>query len=361
MKNSKKIIALTGGGTAGHVAPNIALLPALRRLDFEIHYIGGKKGVERDLALENKLPYHCVSTGKLRRYLSFANITDIFRVARGCVEALFILSKLKPALIFSKGGFVAVPVAYAARLLGIPIIIHESDLSPGLANRIVAPFASAICVSFEETFEKLKSYYNSEKTSKIFFTGLPVREEILKGDAKKGRALCGFSEEKPFLLVMGGSLGATAINELVWEALPELVKFYCVAHICGQKNFKKIDVPGYKIFEYLGEELPHIISAATLIVSRAGASSIFEFLALKKPNILIPLPLSQSRGDQIENARVFCEKGFSRTLSQEEATPIRLLSELNNLYANRENYIQAMQNKTTDAISNIIKIISDFI
>ncbi|MCL2527702.1 MAG: undecaprenyldiphospho-muramoylpentapeptide beta-N-acetylglucosaminyltransferase, partial [Defluviitaleaceae bacterium] len=300
----KKII-LTGGGTAGHVTPNLALLPLLKAEGYEIHYIGSKDGLEKELVEATGIPYYGISAGKLRRYMDVKNITDIFRVIRGFGNAYSILKQIKPDIVFSKGGFVTVPVLTAARVLRIKSVSHESDLTPGLANRLSQPFTSKICVSFPETLAHLPVH-------KGVLTGTPIRKELLAGDRIKGLQLCQWSDGgKPVILVTGGSQGAAAINSGIREILPQLISHYRIIHLCGKGNTTGTNIPGYLEFEYVKEGLEDLYALADIVVSRAGANTLFELLAMKKPNLLIPLPLESSRGDQILNAESFVLQGFS--------------------------------------------------
>ncbi len=342
---------MTGGGTAGHVTPNIALMPALKARGFEIYYIGSLDGIEKKLIEEIGIKYYGVSTGKFRRYFSLKNLTDPFRVFKGIGEARKILKALSPDVVFSKGGFVGVPVVKAARKLGIPCIIHESDYSVGLANKLCFSSAEKICVDFPETLKSLPK-------DKGVLTGAPVRKELSEGNAGNGRIVCGFEEGKPVLLIIGGSLGAAAVNEAVRNALPELLKKYNVIHICGKgktdDSFNGMD--GYRQFDYVGRGLADLFAAADIVVSRAGANSIFELLALKKPNILIPLP--GGRGDQLLNARSFEGQGYSMVIRQEELTTDLLVSKTDELFENKESYISAMSKSTQQ---DAIKLITDLI
>jgi UDP-N-acetylglucosamine--N-acetylmuramyl-(pentapeptide) pyrophosphoryl-undecaprenol N-acetylglucosamine transferase len=334
-----RTIILTGGGTAGHITPNLALIPELRRRGWEVHYVGSKAGMERELA--GGLPgvsYHGISSGKLRRYLNLKNLSDPFRVLAGTAQALGIIRRLRPAVIFSKGGFVSVPVAYAARLARVPMVLHESDLSPGLANRLALPSATRVCTTFPETAEKLGA--------KARHTGTPIRRALFEGEAARGLAFCGFAPSgPPVLLMMGGSQGAASINAVLRRILPKLLRSFRVAHICGRGNVDGAlaDTPGYAQFEYVGAELPDLLAAASLVVSRAGANSIFEFLALGKPMLLIPLPLSASRGDQIENAKSFRRQGFARVLDQEDMTEDTLFDAVMDAWAKRGEMRKAME------------------
>jgi UDP-N-acetylglucosamine--N-acetylmuramyl-(pentapeptide) pyrophosphoryl-undecaprenol N-acetylglucosamine transferase len=346
-----KRIVMTGGGTAGHVTPNIALMPALKARGFEIYYIGSLDGIEKKLIEEIGIKYYGVSTGKFRRYFSLKNLTDPFRVFKGIGEARKILKALSPDVVFSKGGFVGVPVVKAARKLGIPCIIHESDYSVGLANKLCFSSAEKICVDFPETLKSLPK-------DKGVLTGAPVRKELSEGNAGNGRIVCGFEEGKPVLLIIGGSLGAAAVNEAVRNALPELLKKYNVIHICGKgktdDSFNGMD--GYRQFDYVGRGLADLFAAADIVVSRAGANSIFELLALKKPNILIPLP--GGRGDQLLNAKSFEGQGYSMVIRQEELTTDLLVSKTDELFENKESYISAMSKSTQQ---DAIKLITDLI
>ncbi len=333
----KKII-LTGGGTAGHVTPNIALIPRLRDNGFSIEYIGSKDGIEKELITNCGIPYHGISSGKLRRYISIKNLTDMFRVIKGLSDAIGLIKRIKPDVIFSKGGFVSVPVVIAGRFCGVPVIIHESDITPGLANKIAIPFSRRVCVSFPETINYLPK-------GKAVLTGSPIRENLFSGSREKGLALCGFNGSKPVVLFMGGSLGSAKINEVLRNCLDDVLKRFDIIHLCGKNNVDKgINKAGYAQFEYLSDELADIFACADIIASRAGANAIFEFLAMKKPSLLIPLSKKASRGDQILNAGSFEKQGFSKVLQEEELNEKRLLDCLDDLYNNKNVYINAMSN-----------------
>lgn len=311
---SKKII-LTGGGSAGHVTPNLALVPRLRKDGFQIKYIGTKDGIEKEIIGRAGLPYYAISAGKLRRYFSFKNFTDPFRIARGYFQAKKILKVEKPDVVFSKGGFVTVPVVFAAKKRGIPVVLHESDYTPGLANKLAIPRATKVCVSFEAAAKEIPS-------GKCVITGAPVRSELFAGDRNTGLKLLEFGSDKPTLLIMGGSLGAAAVNDAVDHIIHQLLEQFNVVHIRGEGKLNEdlANLPGYKQFEYITDELPHVFAAADLMLSRAGANAIFEILALNIPALLVPLPLEASRGDQILNARYFEDKGFSLVLQQNDIT-----------------------------------------
>lgn len=348
-----KRIILTGGGTAGHVTPNIALLPRLRELQYDIHYIGSYNGIEKELIAKQQIPYHGISSGKLRRYFSLKNFTDPFRVLKGFNEANHLIKTLKPDVIFSKGGFVSVPVVIAGKRNHVPVIIHESDMTPGLANRISIPSAYKVCCNFPETLKALPE-------DKAVLTGSPIRQELLTGDPEKARAFCGFTDNKPVILVIGGSLGATAVNQAVRAILPELLKEFQVIHLCGKGKLDTSlsNLEGYVQFEYIQDELRHLFALSDIVISRAGANAICELLALQKPNILIPLSASASRGDQILNARSFERQGFSKVLEEETLTNELLLKSIRELYENRRQYVTAMQRSAQQSpIEAIIQLI----
>ena len=351
----KKII-LTGGGTAGHVTPNIALLPALEKEGFSVEYIGAVNGMEKGLIEKTGIPYHGVSTGKFRRQLNAKNLknnfTDIFRVISGVGEAKKIIGRIKPDVVFSKGGFVSVPVVLGAKLNGVPVIVHESDITPGLANKISMPFAEKVCTSFPETVQ-----YVGEKG---VYTGTPIREELFKGSKEAGLSLCGFSNDKPVILMMGGSQGSVKINKFLRESLDELLKDFCVIHLCGKGNYDKSleGREGYKQFEYASDELKDLFAACDIVVSRAGSNAINEFAALKKPSLLIPLPARNSRGDQLLNADSFKKQGFSMVLDEDTMTKDILIKALYELYEKRDSFIDAMRKSTaTNGIGAVMDII----
>lgn len=350
-----KRIVFTGGGTAGHVTPNIALFPKLRELGYDIHYIGSYEGIEKRLIEDYHIPYYGISTGKLRRYFDPKNFSDPFRVIKGFTEAKRTLKTLKPDVVFSKGGFVSVPVVRAAAALKIPCIIHESDMTPGLANKLCIPVATKICCNFPETLKDLPH-------DKAILTGSPVREELLRGNRERGMEMCGFNSSKPIIMVIGGSLGAAGINTLVREALPQLLADYQIVHICGKEKIDNLllNKEGYKQFEYVKDDLKHLFAMADIVISRAGANAICELLMLRKPALLIPLPTHASRGDQILNAQSFESQGFSMVADEEYLTGATLVEKVHELYFTRQSYIDAMQNSSQrNSIDTIIKLIED--
>lgn len=350
-----KKIVLTGGGTAGHVTPNIALLPSLQEAGYEITYVGSYDGIEKRLIADFDIPYVGISTGKFRRYLDPKNLTDPFRVMKGFVQAKKFLKEYQPDVLFSKGGFVSVPVVRAAASLHIPCIIHESDMTPGLANKLCIPVAKNVCCNFPETLKLLPE-------NKAVLSGSPIREELSRGDRLAGLNMCGFTANKPVIMVIGGSLGAANVNKAVREALPGLLEDFQVVHLCGKDKMDNLllTTPGYKQFEYIKAELKDLFAMADLVISRAGANAICELLALKKPNILIPLPATSSRGDQLLNAQSFEAQGFSIVINEDDLTTNLLIDKVHELYFNRQTYMETMSNSTQlDSIKTIMKLIED--
>lgn len=350
-----KKIVLTGGGTAGHVTPNLALLPYLQKADFEITYMGSYDGIEKKLLADFGIPYVGISTGKFRRYMDPKNFTDPFRVIKGYSQAKKFLKEYGPDVVFSKGGFVSVPVVRAAASLHIPCIIHESDMTPGLANKLCAPVATKICCNFPETIEKLPK-------EKAVLTGSPIREELAQGDKVAGLNMCGFTANKPVLMVIGGSLGALNVNKAIRDALPDLLERFQIVHLCGKGKLDNLylNTPGYIQFEYIKSELKDLFAMADIVVSRAGANAICELLALKKPNLLIPLPSSGSRGDQLLNAKSFAAQGYSIVLDEADMTRELLVEKIHELYDNRDTFIEAMSKSSQmDSINTIMGLIEN--
>ena len=348
-----KKIVLTGGGTAGHVTPNIALIPELQKQGYEVHYIGSYEGIESRLIPELGIPYYGISSGKLRRYIDPKNLSDPFKVIRGYGQARHLLKVIRPDVVFSKGGFVSVPVVVAAKTRHIPCVIHESDMTPGLANKISMPSASKICCNFPETIEHLPA-------GKAVLTGSPIRQELLSGDKYKALEFLHFTQDKPVIMVVGGSLGSVAVNDAVRSILPELLQSFQVVHLCGKGKIDESlkDLKGYAQFEYIKDELKDLFALTDLVISRAGANAICELLALHKPNLLIPLSANASRGDQILNARSFERQGYSVVLEEEELNHDVLLKAITDLYQNRETYIQTMKNSPQqNSIDTIIDLI----
>lgn len=346
-------IILTGGGTAGHVTPNLALIPELKRLGYSITYIGSYNGIEKELIESAGIDYRGISSGKLRRYFSLQNFTDPFRVLKGYFEAKSIIKQEAPNVIFSKGGFVSVPVVIAARRNKVPVIIHESDMTPGLANKLSYSSATKICCNFPETLKYLPK-------DKAVLSGSPIRRELLTGNRLAGLKFTGLSGNKPVLLIIGGSLGSRTVNDCVRSILHELLNNFEIIHLCGKGNTDENlkSIPGYVQYEYVGPQLKDCFALCDIVISRAGANSICELLALKKPNLLIPLSAAASRGDQILNAESFKKQGFSMVIEEESLTKELLLSSVIRLYNERQKYTDAMEHsRLSDAVSVIVTLL----
>lgn len=351
---SKKSILFTGGGTAGHVIVNLAVIPIFQREGWEINYIGSKDGIERKLIEQlDGVTYHPISTGKLRRYMSRENVKDPFKVLKGTMQAWQIIGKSKPSIIFSKGGFVSVPVVLAAKVRRVPAVIHESDFTPGLANKIAIPFVKKVLATFPETMKYLPE-------QKAEYVGAVVRDELFQGNKEKGLAFCGFTNNKPVLLIMGGSGGSKKVNDSVRASLDKLLDEFQIIHVCGiGKTEPDFNRPGYIQFEYVNAELKDLFAATDFVLSRAGSNAIFEFLSLKIPMLLVPLSKESSRGDQIINAKSFAEKRYARVMEEETLNEDTLVQELLQLKdhelimkTNMETYQSA---KAKDRVIEIIK------
>ena len=354
MAEKKKII-LTGGGTAGHVTPHLALIPKLQEKGYEIHYFGTEDGIEHTMI--NRLDgvtYHSVKSGKLRRYHDWKNFTDPFRVLAGAFEAKREIKKLRPDVCFSKGGFVAVPVVWGAWRAHVPILCHESDLTPGLANKLSARFATRIVTTFPECAEALGP--------KAEMVGTPMRPELFAGNRETGRKIAGFSDDKPILLMTGGSLGAQSINKVLRESLEDLLPQMNIIHICGKGNLDQglLNTPGYAQFEFVTEELPHLFAAADAVLSRAGSNSLCELQALKKPMLLIPYPMGASRGDQILNAESYRKRGLALVLSQDQMNRETLVKSIQELFEKKDQLISALNNApTVDGTDRVLELIEE--
>lgn len=349
-----KSIIFTGGGTAGHVMVNLALIPYFIQSGWQVSYIGSEDGIEKELiqSMDN-VTYYPIATGKLRRYMSIENFKDPFRVLKGVMQAWRIIGKLKPSIIFSKGGFVSVPVVLAAKLRRVPTIIHESDITPGLANKISIPFTKQVLTTFPDTVK----YLPENKTT---YVGAVVREELLQGHIDQGLRITKLDETKPVLLVMGGSGGSQKINRVIRESLEKLLETFHIIHVCGRGEVDpSLNYKGYVQFEYIHEELKHIFALTDFVVSRAGANAIFEFLSLRIPMLLIPLSLAASRGDQIDNANSFAKQNYALVLDEEELNKSTLFEHLLQLKNNASIYLDHMakynRTKSRDQVIKIIK------
>ena len=350
-----KKIVLTGGGTAGHVSPNLALIPHLLAQGYDISYIGTEKGIEREMI--SKVPevhYYAVKSGKLRRYFSWQNFTDPFRVIAGAFQSAHLMGKIRPNVVFSKGGFVSVPVVFGAWLHRIPVVCHESDLTPGLANKLCKPFARRFATTFPECAQALGA--------KAEMTGTPLRPELFHGSRAKGLSLLGFTGTKPVLLMMGGSLGAQSVNKVLREALPELLPRFDVCHICGKGNLDASlnDTAGYRQLEFVDKDLPDLLATADLVLSRAGSNALCEFQALGKPMLLVPYPKGASRGDQILNAQSLERRSLCRVLLQENLTRTALVDALNSLWRDRDQLEKALHDAPpADGTKRVLEMIEE--
>ena len=350
-----KRIVLTGGGTAGHVTPHLALLPHLKAQGYEIHYIGTKNGIEHSMigAIDG-ITYHCVQSGKLRRYFDWKNFTDPFRVIWGAFQSAYLIGKIKPDVCFSKGGFVSVPVVIGSWLHRVPTLCHESDLTPGLANKICMKFAQRAATTFPECAKALGN--------KATFTGTPLRPELFKGSREEGLKMAHFTADKPVLLMMGGSLGAQSVNAALRKALPKLLETMQVFHICGKGNLDESlnSLPGYYQVEFMSETLPHALACADYILSRAGANALCEFQALGKPMLLVPYPMGASRGDQVLNAQSFEKRGLAKVLPQDQMTEETLANEIFNLIKNGDQYRKALHDAPpADGTQAVLRMIEE--
>lgn len=348
-------VLFTGGGSAGHVVPAFPVIEALLARGVEVSYVGSNSGLEEDLLSDFPLTYRGISAGKLRRYFSLENVVDIFRTLLGICQAVRLLGQLRPDVVFSKGGFVSFPVVAAAWLRHIPVVAHESDLTPGLANRMSLPLCRTLCVNFTDTRP-------AKFKGRVLHTGTPVRRALLEGNAVRGREFLGIDQTYPVLVVTGGSLGADVLNEAVREVLPELVEKFVVVHICGPGKKVGRDEMNYRQFEYLTTQWGDVLAAADLVVSRAGANTLYELLALRKANLLVPLSRRVSRGDQIENAEYAKSLGYSRVIEEQALTGANLMREVLLLLANLEEIQERLAEFVTpDSVELILAALEDAI
>lgn len=333
-----KKILFTGGGSAGHVVPNIALINYLKDFGWKSHYIGSYDGIEKTLISPLNIPYYGISTGKLRRFKSWRNLLTPFQVLTGIGQAWRLLGRIRPAVVFSKGGFVAFPVVFAAWLRRIPVIIHEADLTPGLANRLSLPFAQQVCVNFPGAEKYFKN------PNKVIVTGIPLRQVLTSGSRERGLNFLHFSASKPVLLIYGGSLGAQKLNDITRQILPKLTQQFQIVHVCGtNKTDNRFDnIKDYQQYPYINDEFGDVIACADLVISRAGANTVYELIALRKNHILIPLSKKASRGDQIENAEYSSKKGFSTVIDDEDLTATSLLQTIDTCWAQKETIQQKL-------------------
>ncbi len=328
-------VVVAGGGTTGHVLPAVPVIERLREQGDTVLFVGTNSGLEEELVKPLGIEFAGIAAGKLRRYWSLENVTDVFKIVAGVFQSIWLLLRRRPGVVFSKGGYVSFPVSFAAWLLRIPVVAHESDFSPGLANRLVMPFARVLCTSFAETRV-------ASGRLRVVHTGTPVRKELIQGERARGRSLSGATDDTPLLVVTGGSLGADRLNAAVRDALPELLQIWHVFHACGAGKKVASTEDRYRQEEYVGEGWGDILAAADIVISRAGANALFELLTLRKPTLLVPLPATSSRGDQLENASYARENGYALVIEEEDLDTRSMIAALEKLDTERDKYGQAL-------------------
>ena len=344
---------MTGGGTAGHIFPNLALADELKKDGIACEYLGRPHGIEAGIVKETGMPFHNMNSGRLHRSFDLDLLRTPIRMGVGVFQGIYHILKHRPGAIFCKGGFMSWPAAVAGWLTYTPVILHESDLTPGLANKLCAPFANRLCVTFPETLKHLPE-------GKAVYTGTPIRESLTQGSREKGFELTGLDPNgKPVLMVVGGSLGAGALNDAVDQYFDLLMEHFQILHLYGSYSDYEVKhhAKGYFPLQFAKDELPDLFAMTDLVLSRAGSNAINEFLLLKMPNVLVPLPTENSRGDQILNAEQFEAQGFSYLLRQEDITEESLMKALETVYTNRERYRKAMDIKAKNGTKEVARII----
>lgn len=356
-KTKTKHVVLTGGGTLGHVMPNLVLIDRFQKLGWKITYIGSKNGPER-AAIQKiaGVQYVAIPTGKLRRYFSWQNFLDVFKVFFGVVKSFFVLLRLRPNITFSKGGFVALPVVLGSWLSRVPVVIHESDMTPGLTTKLSKKFARKICVAFKDT----EKYFPS---TKVVYTGLPVRDIVYNASAQRGLEVSRFAGKRPIILVFGGSLGAQFLNNIIRDNVKNKnLKDFDIINICGKNNLNEEmnACPNYLQFEGLADDFLHIMACADVVVSRGGATSLFELMAMKKPHVIIPLSKKASRGDQIDNAKYFHKLGVSEYVFEEDCTWDLLFQKIQERLENKAQFLAKVEELDFDgATQNVMNILKE--
>ncbi len=346
-----KKILFTGGGSGGHVTLNLSLIPLFLQNGWQVIYIGSKTGIEKELIAQiDGVKYYAIETGKLRRYFSVENMKDAMRVPVGIWQAYSIIRREKPNIIFSKGGFVSFPVVIGGYLNRCKkIFMHESDVTPGLANKMSLPFVGTFFTTFDDT----QNYVNPKYRSKVQYIGPVLSDRLENGDRKAALKMCDFNNKKPIIMFVGGSLGAQSLNAAVRKNIFALLEKYQIIHICGKGQLADIKRQGYAQFEFVDKEFKDLMAAADVVISRAGSNAIFELLSLKKPMLLVPLPSKSSRGEQSLNAMSFKKHGFADVIKDEDLdVPDLLLSQIDDLYQKREDYTQNMQQAETKQTSS---------
>lgn len=335
-----KKILFTGGGSGGHVTLNLSLIPLFLQNGWRVVYIGSKTGIEKELVCKIQgVKYYAIETGKLRRYLSWENIKDMFKVPVGILQATYIIFKEKPDVIFSKGGFVSLPVVIGGFLNGRKIFMHESDVTPGLANKLSLPFVYKFFTTFIETKDYVKD------KNKVQYVGPVLSDRLYNGSKERALDFLNFNDEKPIVMFVGGSLGAKSLNRAVEKNIEQLLVKYQIIHICGKGQRSPIMAEGYKQFEFVDAELKDFMAAADVVVSRSGSNAIFELWSLKKPMLLVPLPSTASRGEQSLNAQAFKNQGFAEVIKDEDLEePNLLIESIDAVYENRSEMCEKMEN-----------------
>jgi len=354
-------MVFTGGGTGGHVFPGIAIAEKLltEKEKYKIVWIGSNSGMEKEIVERYNIPFYSIPAGKLRRYFSIYNFIDLFKISAGIIYSLILLKKLKTNLIFSKGGFVTVPPVFAAKILGIEVISHESDLDPGLATKINSRFSKKMLFAYKETKE---NWNKTIPRQELIVSGNPVRKDIFEGSIDRGRALYNIPESKKIILILGGSQGARQINTLIEDILDELTKTYFVIHQMGKLDYKESRRENYITASLFNKDFPHILAASNLVISRAGAGTLWESGVLGKPSILIPLGSGTSRGDQVRNAGFFENHGAAIVLKGRNLNSNEVLDKINELFSEKkvinelEKNVKLLCNTdSAEIITNIIK------
>ena len=344
-------IIFTGGGSAGHVTLNLALIPWFIENKWEIDYIGSKGGMEQELVAKfPTVKYHGIMTGKLRRYFSLQNFIDAIKIPIGCLQATYLIHKLNPDIIFSKGGFVSFPVVIGGFINRKKIFMHESDLTPGLANKLSLPFVNTFFTTFPETIKSVK------QKNKVECVGPVLSNRLFNGKKEEGAKFSKLDLNKPTIMVIGGSLGAKSLNDAVKNNFEEILKKYQLIHIAGKNGFNsELNANGYVQYEYIDKELKDLIALSDVVISRAGSNSIFELASLNKPMILVPLPNTASRGEQSLNAKNFANKGYAEIIKDEDiSNPDILFPTLEKVFKNKDIYTQKMKNNPVKITSSQI-------
>lgn len=338
----------TGGGSGGHVTLNLNLIPLFQKNGWQIVYVGSETGIEKELIAKIEgVKYYAIKTGKLRRYFSWQNLKDMFKIPVGVCQAAAIIHKEKPDIIFSKGGFVSFPVVVGGFLNHRKIFMHESDLTPGLANKMSLPFVSKFFTTFIDTVKYVRT------PQKVCYIGPVLSDRLKNGDKNKALLMCNFNTEKPIVMFVGGSLGAQSLNKAVLQNIDALLQKFQIIHICGKGQKTDLERQGYAQFEFVDKEFKDLLAATDIVVTRSGSNAIFEFWSLNIPMLLVPLPSNASRGEQTSNAQNFQSKGFAEILLDKDlAQNGLLLAQIDKMYQNLGTYRNNIKNSDLKFTSN---------